>query len=88
MPIHNLTQIFEEALDTLPDNIDKDSDLFNGVIAEFQDVLGQNDGGAAGVFFSSDAWFSDWKTGTREDRYELLKDYVTYELSYLSVQLD
>lgn len=62
---------------------DIDSDEFNEVLAKIQHVIGQDDGGFAGVWFSGltdNRYDSQWTVGDEIDKKRLIADYIRDEL--------
>ena len=72
------------AVDALPDEINPESEAFNFCIGLIQDAMGQSFGDAAGVFFSGDEFFEEWKDLGKAKRFEALVSYCRYELAELN----
>lgn len=54
-------------------------DDLDEAIRPIQEILGQDDGGPAGIFFSGPDG-DRWSTATESDRAEVLRLYVEFEL--------
>lgn len=55
---------------------------FNELLREIQDILGQDDGGPAGMFFD-DAIVSVWESASPSERMEIMRKYISIELQYV-----
>lgn len=62
------------------DTTDFHDDQITTAIADIQDILGQEDGGVAGVHFCG--LEEEWSAMSYEQRIDALKKYVNAELSY------
>lgn len=80
LPALSLRDGIDFAVETLPDEIDSDSDVFNFCIKQIQNALGQDSGYNAGIFFSNDTFFDKWGSAGADERKSYLMDYVKYEL--------
>ena len=54
---------------------------FDGTLAQIQNLLGTNDGGVAGLFFAGKE--KEWVEMTKEERINLMQQYISTEMSYL-----
>lgn len=75
--IHNAAMI---------DTNDSQDGQMSTAIAEIQDILGQDDGGIAGVHFSGVE--DEWVKMTYEERIEVLKNYISSELSFFDGHIE
>ena len=65
---------------------DVNSDVFNENLKKIQGIIGQDDGGAAGVFFS-DVSHSKWLELSIEGRVDTIANYIRYEVVQLCCDL-
>lgn len=54
---------------------------FDDTLAKIQDMLGTDDGGFAGIFFAGKE--SDWVDMTKKERANIMREYISTEISYL-----
>jgi len=54
---------------------------FDGTLAQIQNLLGTNDGGVAGLFFAGKE--NDWVDMTEKERANIMREYISTEISYL-----
>lgn len=55
---------------------------FNEGLADIQGILGQTDGGVAGIFFD-DSIIKKWNSYNKSGRRGIISQYISTELSYV-----
>lgn len=70
--------------DQIPEQLVEDTiakDDLNDALFDFQNAIGIDDGGVAGVVFSG-GWDDEWPTATQERRREMMAHYIGVERSF------